>query len=712
MSEGVDISARSNGVEGGPVYLDPTIRQVREFVEESEPRPFNPVVFAIRALRGRVLLTAALSAILAVCFAIAGYMVTSPEYAAHGLIRVAAKETKVLFADSDDARLRLYDAFVSAELTFLTSRPVLETALQKFASGEVDVANYPADVTDLRDTVRVLRDKSLITISALSRDPKIAATIANAVLDSYDELHKAQNNRRESIRTKSLEDRELELLDRLEALRVRFLDVGGEYGIDSMAKAHLSKVTQLEELEQRITELDATIAQLETVGTSVDGDTGDLEIKRATLLDRAMADMTYDRAVRAAKLETLKQRYRRDHPKVANIVAELQVIDEAIEARRQQIATLGKTGALTASNGKNDEESAGELKVLLEKLQARREEVRNETRLLNGKLIELRFVGEEREELKDMLEETRRALEVVRVESKTELPGTIEIVTRAHVPDRPVSDKRPKLALIGIMAGLLAGLGGVLLLGFLDRKCRYSDDIEELLPSTDLVGVLPDKMAEPDGYTRAIREIRNALQIAPLQSEGGKVILVVGTVQASGSTETGLAMATAFAEQRFSVVAVDGDFEADDLSSKLDLEQRPGLREALLGENLTLSPTPAGLENYSALSSGCDMAVTDAGVSLAKLKPVIEQLRQEFEIIVIDAGSITDRLSASQMAALADDILLIAPEGGVARDVRRSFEMLNKTAPGRTRVVFNFAGKNDPHLQQTLKPRSTMRKAA
>ena len=38
-----------------------------------------------------------------------------------------------MYGDPNDPRLRLFDAFVSAEVTYLQSRPVLERAVQELA---------------------------------------------------------------------------------------------------------------------------------------------------------------------------------------------------------------------------------------------------------------------------------------------------------------------------------------------------------------------------------------------------------------------------------------------------------------------------------------------------------------------------------------------------------------------------------------------------
>ena len=46
-------------------------------------------------------------------------------------MRIVARESKILYADADDSRVRLFDSFVAAEVNYLGSRPVLERTLAK-----------------------------------------------------------------------------------------------------------------------------------------------------------------------------------------------------------------------------------------------------------------------------------------------------------------------------------------------------------------------------------------------------------------------------------------------------------------------------------------------------------------------------------------------------------------------------------------------------
>ena len=105
-------------------------------------------------------------------------------------------------------------------------------------------------------------------------------------------------------------------------------------------------------------------------------------------------------------------------PKVATLSASLNVIDTAIESRRRLIATLGKTGAITGTDGAEKSQSLAELHALKRKLSTRRAELSNAAKELNGKLIELKRLNEEKAQIAGMLAETRRILDQVRLESR------------------------------------------------------------------------------------------------------------------------------------------------------------------------------------------------------------------------------------------------------------------------------------------------------
>jgi len=683
---------------------DHRLHDVRQFLEAESTRSFNPVKLVIRLLRGRWLRVLLLALLCALVFAAVGFNAVNPAYQSQGLIRISAKESTILYADANDARLKLFDAFVSGEVTYLSSRPVLERALAMIASVDAFRVPAPEDISKLARMISISRSKGLILVSARSVDPQLAAVAVNAVIDAYLSLHNEQEQSRQSYREQELVTREAELLERLEEIKRRSLKVGGEYGINSLLKAHIAKVAQIEEQEQRIDELAGTIAQLETVGSASAVDTGDLEIKRATLLDRALADMTYDRAKRAASLETLRQRYTPSNPIVVKAKSELTVLDKAIEQRREQIATLGRTGALTGTGDGDRDQSIDELKSLLDKLTARQVVRRKEAKSLNGKLVELRFLGEERTGVRVLLNETRRVLDQVRVESRNSLPGVVEVLSRGSLPDQAIEDKRPQIAILG--GGVGCGLALSVFLGLaLLRPCtRYSDDLDMLSDRAPVVAVLPrTKEIEAGEFRSSVDRLRNTIQLLPGSGHDfqrhARVVGITGVEEGCGTTTLTLVLAESFADSGLKTLVVDADLIAGDLTQRFEAGEDEGWRELLSGVGRTVT-TKTLRHGLDLLPAGCAPGVQDMGVSLPRLRQALAKVADAHDVIVLDLGAFRTHLAAGLVTSQADLTVVVSRPGESLGQLRRLLGSLDRIAPGSTCQVFNFATRGDPELSE------------
>lgn len=672
-----------------PVSANPALMQVQDFVQESAATPVNPVKTVMRLLRGQFLRVVLLSVLAGLGLAVAAFSVTNAVYESQGLVRLVAKEPKILYADNDDSRLRLYDAFVSAEATYLQSQQVITRAheiLLKNLDKKMPDLPRPG-VQDIADAIEVKKLKGLISIQAKSANPALAQMMVNAHLEGYLDLQTRQSDTRQTLRARELEARVQELLSKQHQLGKELLKVGEEYDASSLAKAHLAKVTQLEELDIRIDELRNALVEMEAANGALDADTGDMEIKRATLLDRAMADMVFERAKRAAELEKLQLRYMPDHPKVATLAASLKVIDDAIESRRRLIATLGKTGAITGTDGAAKSQSIAELQALKRKLTSRRQELSEEAKVLNGKLIELKRINAEQSQVSGMLAETRRILDQVLLESRNSLPGTVETLSRGSAPEMPAEDKRKQFAALGFLAG--AGFVVVLLVALrqFSSMVRYSDDLPASVSEDKLV-VIPQTPDE--------QQIASFISELQLQSgwRHGETTVVSVTRFSEDRVVPLTLLANASSEQGLKTLLVCAS--ADGIS------EHKGFAESILkGEKIR--PLAAG--GFDFLPFG--QLTANHGFSVEAARKWLQSTASEYDLIIVYCG-VSERHYASRVLPKLADISIAAWGPGDQKRLIQRFVSQSNNLVG----LFAGAAKDDPGIaDQVSTPENTKGKA-
>jgi succinoglycan biosynthesis transport protein ExoP len=443
---------------------------------------------------------------------------------------------------------------------------------------------------------------------------------------------------------------------------------------------------QIEEISTRIDELTTTINQLETVGYTLDTDTGDVEIKRSMLLDNSMASMTYDRAKKAAEAVSLAQRYRADHPKVISAKAEIVVLDKAIDERRAQIAVLGRTGALTQRDQK-EKQSVDELQALLSKLQERRKSQETEAFDLNARMVRLAYLKEERAQTRSHLDQTRGALEEVRVESRNSSPGVTEIVARGSVPDRPFEDKRKAMAMVGLMGGFGFGFALIALWGLLRPTVRSEKDIAYLGASVASAGVFTSA-SDP------VHALRNMLHLALSRHDPGRgrILAVIGASNAQGVTTLSRALADSFHQSGSRTALVDGHLAKPDISDSYNGTHDKGLTDWIMGRRT--DPLPVTNDGgITLLPAGFNPEIRDHSVSPRDVRHAMEKLAEDHDIVITDCGVAKQVLSSTLFAAHCDVVLLVLRRGISLAEARSAAAAVLATS--RKQVLVVLTGKPD-----------------
>jgi len=688
---------------------NPLLGQIRNFIEDDEPAPLDPLGLVKRAIRGRTLFIALLAFAVALLLATITWVAVAPAYQSTGVFRVLPRESKLLYADVDDSRLRLWDAFVTAELHLMQSRPVLENAWQTLHQThhqtDEELFRLPDDVSALGQMIDVSNRKGLVTVSARSGNPQLSAATVNAVLLSYESHKAAARDRVTDVRRSELDGRVATLTSTLRELDESYLKVGGEHDVTSLSKAHIVKTAQLEILEERIGELDNTLAQMKLTGNIGADDIRSSEIQRALLLDQAMADMTYDRARRKANLATLKKRYQPTHSIVLGAELELTTLEDAIDERKVQITTLGNVGALTGGTTQSAEQSLEEMQSVRQKLFDRRIAVSVEASSLIDKLVRIRRIAAEQIRVGDLLDETKQALDEVLVESQADLARPIEIIARGKVPDGPIEDKRKVFAFGAAVFGAMATFIAFIFSSLINSYIRYSDDLD-VRTADKITAVVSKKQDNDRELRRASFKLRNEIDMRRTSTAKPLVIGVAGVSQTGEPARMATSLSSVYAARDLNVLLIDADPSAT-LTKELKLTEGVGLANVVgvntpIVDAIQVVETPHGSMQVMGAGTADMNHARDlvSTLSIGDFRQLIDKVASNHDVVIVALGVLAAGRHSAVGASVSDQFVLVTSTGNRKRKVADAVALLDRVTPDRYMLAFKNASHLDPMVDQ------------
>lgn len=663
---------------------------------DAAPVP-GPLDALLRAMRGRWKAALASGALLGALLGAAGYFAGVETYQSQAILRVFPQESNILYATGDDSVLKTFDSFVKAETSYVASHPVMARAIETLQVQRPDMA-AGMRVSDLTGSVNIRRSDSLIVLTTQSREAAFAADKLDAVVRAYLALVHEAEAARSAVRLAELLAREAELAQRVDDLARQQLEIGGEYGVGAIAKAHAEKIAQVDQLAGRLSEIEATIEALSASQGGASADTSDAEIMRATLLDRTMADISFERAKLLAELAKLRGAYAgRSNPRFQqaeqSLMDEIAVIEAALADRREQIRVLGQTGALTDASASGAPTSLADITAVRDRIADQLSIARAEARDLNRRRIELDKVERDMKESGDLLEETRRALEVIRLESGRALPGYAVLMSPPSEATSPADDSRKLLAAGGLAGGLALALLSALGLGLCERRLRFAETLAPVAHRVPVVAVSTAGAADPDAADR----LRNALQLHPLRAprliDRAPVIAVtrVGTGRTSAQAT---ALAESHARSRMRTLLIEGD-----IGGPPDAAAPSGWSDLLAGRHVDPAPVE-GQENLWALPAGTLQGIGDRTAIAAVVRTAIDRLTRSFDVIILSSGSLSDRLATRFLLSASDvGVLSLQPRDSKAAILAQIDSLDTLPRNGSVAIVHN-AFPADPALER------------
>lgn len=622
-------------------------------------------------------------------------------------------------------RLKLYEdaEFVPPPGIMSTIRGLFRSSSGTSDLSADDIARTRAAET-LKYRTKVIRQGTtfLVDINVSSQSPRKAEQIANAVATAYFD---------EQVRSKYESTRIAAgwLNGQIEALRKRVTT--SEKAVEDFRAANNLAASQgVTVNDQQITDLNNKLidAQAQTAEARAKFDQiqkvvksgGDPGAINAAISSEIITKLRTQYADIAKSEADLASKYGARHPTVANVRAQRIDTQRLINEEVQRIL----------QSNRNDYDVARSREASLQKSL---EELQGVSSVSNQALVQLRELRREAEANRSLYESYLARYKEASAQESLELPDS-RVVTRANVP---ISPSFPKTTLIlGLALALGLGLGSAVafLTDYLDRRIKTLAQAEEHLglPALAAVPVVDARdlahrakqgrealgrhdpaatglllpalrppllryaIEEPGSFfAESIRAIRLSIQRS-LRVRPAQIILVTSAVNNEGKTTIAVNLAQSFAALGARTLLIDCDLRNPETSRSFCPRATTGLLEVALDyqpiERAILTDRGTGLSILPAPANSYSDETTELMFS-GRIESILSELRQHFDLIVLDSPPIVPLVDGRALAEHADQILLT-----VAWDqtpVEASRHALDLLAPVRDRILGTVLTKVD-----------------
>jgi len=639
------------------------------------------------AYRNRWVLFACVT--LGVVLSILYLIFATPVYEATSSVKIEEQATRILnAADKSDQNPVDSQRFLQTQLDVVRSRSVaLAVARDQRLIGNAafyEKMGLPADAGPAPNltarqmaenravgvlmqhmTIELPVDSRVATISFRSPDPVLAARIANSFAESYirTDLQRRYDTSayaRDFI-ARQLEDAKQQL-ERAERAALSY--ASGARLIDASNGSATSTGVQTPKslTVARLVSLNAAYADAVAKRTQAEQKWRQAQGEAIMSLPEVLANSTVQQLVQrraTAQADYREQRETRkaDYPTVRQASAE---IDEL----NKQLATVA--GNIRASLRSQYESAQRQEEALRQQIGGLEQDTLSEQQR-DVQLSILRRATETSRSLYDTLLQRYRELNA---EAGVQ-PNNIQLIDRAEIPTAPVSPKKLLTLALGIITGFVLGVAAAFVLEQMNDTVRSAADVSGKL-HLPLLGSVPRSLvkdigAELQNRKTPISEAYSSIRAALLLSSrsGLPPTIAVTSIQASeGKTTTSYATATGLTRIGKRVVVIDCDLRKPATHKLFGLTNNVGVAEYLAAQaDVRDVLRVSEQDNVAVITSGAVPPNPTELLSGPRLSMLIGELRQMFDVVVIDSPPILGLADAVVIASQVDGAVLVMEAG-------------------------------------------------
>lgn len=693
--------------------------------ELAEPESEFHLADYLRILTGRWRLIVVVT-LLAALFSVMRYAITPKEYRATTLVQIDRRVSVPMRAVQDAWMESFWNMeYYPTQYRLLSSRGLAERVVlnlrlaedARFHAGAAAGAGSPAADEALVGAlanrllggleVAPVRNTMLVEISFRSGDPELAARVANGVADAYIdwgiESRTEVAGKASTFFAQQIEALKQEIQDKENQLQAysRRTDI---VSLDPATNVTLRKLEALN--QDYISAVSERIGKEARVNELV-----------STPPDRA-AEILSDPAVSQQRAQLLEME--RDYAVKSNVYKPEWPAMVELQAKIEQARRNLRTGVTEALEKARETARADYQNTLRreQSLAAELNRVKSENRELNSAAVEYNNLQVEISTRRGLLDELLRKQSETDVASRLQAQGesNVRIVDRALVPGGPFRPSLRRSLTLGLGGGLMAGLGLVLLLHYMDRTLKSTEEVERVL-ELPVLATIPDVSSDVKGYgvlgrygygygyghgeprksrprgaarirkrgdeeevqiellplhrprlavAEAYRTLRTALLLSSTREL--KLVLVTSAVPSEGKTSTAANLAVVMAQLGKQVLLVDADLRKPRVHEVFKIANRTGLVTFLTqGAEVEQVVFRTQVDNLHLTPSGPIPPNPSELLSSDRMGQYLDFVRDHFDLVIFDTAPTLAVTDGIILGARVDGTVLCLRAGHVQR---------------------------------------------
>ena len=311
--------------------------------------------------------------------------------------------------------------------------------------------------------------------------------------------------------------------------------------------------------------------------------------------------------------------------------------------------------------------------------------------------------------LKSQHEDLKRKIDAAAAASSSLFPAKAE--------PKPVAPDPLKLAIVGVIAGIVLGILFSFLIETLRLPVRTSAQLADLtgLPVSATVPLMPRGKAAkllaslPDPNTRPAESFR-FMAFSQLAREGGapKLILFTGIGGTVGCSSSAAQFALATARTGARTLLVDADLRHPAITTSFEANDQSGVsdmlnRTLLASEGADLSVETAH-KNLRVIPAGTDGMYGLSDYPTSHIVGIMNSLAEKADVVIIDAPPCDIVADASRLVPYVDQVCLVVSASSTSfRKVPMAYDILKSSGAKEISLILTHASPQDEPFSKRSK---------